>query len=260
MANQTHIDIQYRGHRIHPAMEGSIRQSLVAVAAKFDLLRKINAVVDLTNVKRAKVTIVAQIGDDETQEFQATNPKATKAFDAAIAKLETWMRAQRVESAGSRSKRLADTKRRQAILGVCVCILFCIFVFRQVLNRPTTLDLVPTAGQVLRNGVPVPRAGVTIIPIGDNGQFNGMGFTDEEGRFVIRTRGQVGAMPGEYRAIINKYLMPDGSEFIPDADQSPLDVGANESIPYQFSDMLDSELTLRITAPEAMDLVVALDD
>ncbi|AMV20967.1 hypothetical protein VT03_23900 [Planctomyces sp. SH-PL14] len=110
---------------------------------------------------------------------------------------------------------------------------------------PSTL--VPVTGVVKMDGKPSPFASVTYVAEGLKGGLGAVGFTDEEGKYELKWRGQEpGIQPGKYRVVISRIAMKDGTP-VP-RDKSAADVGAVETMPRRYSDYDVSELYLEVPA------------
>src|SRR5215208_6840711 len=83
-------------------------------------------------------------------------------------------------------------------------------------------SLVPVSGTVTRNDQPLANATVTFIPKDGTPGFGGVGKTDAAGKYTLKgSRDDAAGIPaGEYRVVVSKRLMPDGSE-VPATDNTP---------------------------------------
>ncbi|QDU37005.1 hypothetical protein Mal4_13080 [Maioricimonas rarisocia] len=108
-------------------------------------------------------------------------------------------------------------------------------------------DLVPVRGTVTLDGQPL--ADATVMFLAKQGESRQtFAMTDSSGQFALATgAGLEGALPGEYDVLITKFVMPDGSPAPPDV--APMDVGAVEALPPQYSS--PSSMTLTATIPES---------
>jgi len=120
-------------------------------------------------------------------------------------------------------------------------------------------NLVSVSGNVTLEGNPVPQAKVLFLP--DISQESGRmaeGYTDGQGRYQLNTPvpslnrdRTAGVLPGEYRVVISKITMPDGSP-IPQGttEADAMAEGAQESIPARYSDPNNTELKVTIAAAQ----------
>lgn len=115
-------------------------------------------------------------------------------------------------------------------------------------GNPDMPELVPAGGKVTMDGTPLAGAQVTFVPAGATPGNDAGGRTDEEGRYEIESRHGTGAPVGQYRVVITKLVMPDGSDFIPTEDVSPMDSPARQVLPAQYSDA--DRTVLEATVPE----------
>jgi hypothetical protein len=114
---------------------------------------------------------------------------------------------------------------------------------------PSLPDLVPVTGTVTLDDKPLSNASLQFIPSGSTVGTGSGGATDAEGKYTLRTAHDgVGAPVGEYRVLISKYKRPDGSDFPLDSPEGPMDAGADESLPPQYSDPEKSTLTATVPA------------
>ncbi len=98
--------------------------------------------------------------------------------------------------------------------------------------------LIPVEGTVTLDGKPLAGALVTFIPVGDTRGSGGTGYTDQNGRYTLRSAdGGAGVPAGPYRVTISKLVMPDGSDYSPQAGVAPMDSPAQERLPVQYSDL-----------------------
>lgn len=112
-------------------------------------------------------------------------------------------------------------------------------------NRPSGPSLEPVSGTVKYQGTPVDGARITFYPQGDTLGNGGSAKTDANGKYtVLYARGGEGLPAGDYRVVISKAVMPDGSE--PPEDVEPMDSPAKETLPPKYSSETQSELTAAI--------------
>jgi hypothetical protein len=110
-------------------------------------------------------------------------------------------------------------------------------------------QLVPVSGTVTLDQEPLSGAMVAFIPSGNTRGQGATGYTDEQGRYELRAAdGREGAPAGEYRVIVTKLVMPDGSDFPIDAGIAPMDSPARQILPARYSD--DRQTILTAVVPE----------
>ena len=112
----------------------------------------------------------------------------------------------------------------------------------------TDPSLVPVAGTVTVNDQPLANATVTFIPKDGTPGFGGVGKTDAAGRYKLRgSRDDApGVPPGEYRVVISKRLMPDGSEVPANDNTPPMNSPARESLPAAYSSLAATTLSATV--------------
>lgn len=120
-------------------------------------------------------------------------------------------------------------------------------------SGPKLPDPVKVKGIVALDSQPLSNAMVYFVPMGGVEMGTGAtGVTDSTGAFelvTVKGRGkQAGAIPGEYRVSISRLVGPDGNAVSPNADVPPADLGAVESLPPRYSDVMLSELKANVTS------------
>ena len=70
-------------------------------------------------------------------------------------------------------------------------------------SGPAALPLYPVTGTFIVNGKPLKDTLVQLVPTApDSKSKPGIGKTDGEGKFMIRTNGDKGANPGKYKVVL----------------------------------------------------------
>ena len=112
----------------------------------------------------------------------------------------------------------------------------------------TDPSLVPVTGTVTLNDQPLANATVTFIPKDGTPGFGGVGKTDAAGKYTQKgSRDDApGIPPGEYRVVVSKRLMPDGSELPANDNTPPMNSPAKESLPDTYSSMAASTLSATV--------------
>jgi hypothetical protein len=119
-------------------------------------------------------------------------------------------------------------------------------------ERSGLIGLVAVSGQVSLDGKPLPKATVLFIPTSKGKPMHDAGAqTDDEGKFELRAGegSDSGALPGKYRVVISRLVMPDGSVIETNGEKSPMELtmeGAKESVPKTYSDLAFSKLSATI--------------
>ncbi|MDB5309616.1 MAG: hypothetical protein JWO38_3818 [Gemmataceae bacterium] len=92
---------------------------------------------------------------------------------------------------------------------------------------------VPVSGTVTLNDRPLANATVTFIPVPGTPGFGGTGKTNADGKYTLADSREntPGVLPGKYRVVVGKRLMPDGSEVPADDTTPPIMSPAKESLP-----------------------------
>jgi len=118
--------------------------------------------------------------------------------------------------------------------------------------------LVPAEGAVLLDDKPLANANVMFIPQGETrGDKAAYAKTDAAGKFAMGSADgkRQGTAVGTYQVVINKYVKPDGSDFVPDPNSGPDDTGGyKELLPGSYSDATQSKLSADVPAGGAKTL------
>ena len=107
--------------------------------------------------------------------------------------------------------------------------------------------LVPTTGVVTVKGKPLADAIVTFLPeVG----YPGVGETDENDKFVLKTSAFQGVSPGDYKVAISYFVTADGKPQGMSARDSrvPTQAGmaAKEVLPSEYSDLGRTTLRAKV--------------
>lgn len=105
-------------------------------------------------------------------------------------------------------------------------------------------DLVDVTGKVTVDDRPIEGAVITFVAQTGPSRSSSA-VTDAEGNYVMETLpAGPGVLPGSYTVVISKLEMPDGSSVPPDVP--PMDVGATEKLPDQFSSFASPSLSAEV--------------
>ncbi|WP_145309356.1 carboxypeptidase-like regulatory domain-containing protein [Gimesia fumaroli] len=122
-------------------------------------------------------------------------------------------------------------------------------------NSKITADLVPVTGTATFKGKPLAGASITLIPQqGESGTQMASAVTNDSGTFELITpmpnvklEDLKGAIPGRYKVVISKFLMPDGSALPPGTTEADaMTEGAKESLPPVYSNFEKTKLAADI--------------
>lgn len=116
-------------------------------------------------------------------------------------------------------------------------------------------QLVPVTGKVTLDGQPLEGVLVTYllseaVPTGETAT----GLTDAQGVYSLHTyvvgyspSESQGAVPGQYRVVIQKLIRPDGTAIPPETTDAEAEAqGARQLLPRQYSDMAATKLTAEV--------------
>jgi hypothetical protein len=110
-------------------------------------------------------------------------------------------------------------------------------------------DEVSVSGTVTLDGKALPGAALRFVPTGSTRGVGGMGRAGADGKYTLKgMRGAAGILPGTYKVVISKLVMPDGTDFPADSKVGPMDSPAKEQLPATYSDSNQTRLTA--TVPE----------
>jgi hypothetical protein len=120
-----------------------------------------------------------------------------------------------------------------------------------------SLGLSPVSGAVTLDGKPLADATVTFTPLeGSGDRLPSVGTTDSQGRYILWTEGETGALPGRHAVSVvikpqlaeGESLPDDRSEWklpetpVPDQYANPENSGLSFSVPPEGSDKADFAL------------------
>jgi hypothetical protein len=115
-------------------------------------------------------------------------------------------------------------------------------------GTPSNPHLVPVSGVVTMDGRPLAGASVTFVGLGSTPGEGATGLTDEAGKYELaHFRAGSGALPGEYKVIVNKFVMPDGSA-IPIGTLSAAELGIRDVLPPRYGDYSATLLKANVMA------------
>jgi len=109
--------------------------------------------------------------------------------------------------------------------------------------------LTPVSGTVTREARPLPGVQVRFIPQGATQGHGGAGTTDAEGAYEVvahRSRNRKGLLPGTYKVVLTRRLLPDGSPLPPDVP--PINSSARETVPLPYCDVKQTPWIVTIGA------------
>jgi hypothetical protein len=107
---------------------------------------------------------------------------------------------------------------------------------------PKRPELAPAEGTITMDDKPLAEASVMF------GNGSATAETDANGHYVLMGHGgKKGCPPGDYKVVVEKWVNKDGSVYR-SADMSPMDAGATQKIPPQYSSMEKTELKATVPA------------
>lgn len=114
---------------------------------------------------------------------------------------------------------------------------------------PNLPELVPVGGTVIMDGKALSGTSVSFVPDGSTRGSGANGYTDQNGKYELSSPHLgPGAPAGDYRVVLRKLVMPDGSDFPADSEVAPMDSPARQVLPARYSD--DNRTELTATVPE----------
>lgn len=103
-------------------------------------------------------------------------------------------------------------------------------------NASDQQKLSPVTGTVTLDGKPLSGAVITFVPTGATHGTGARGRTDDDGKYELATRSRrKGAPAGDYRVMVSKMVLPDGSDSPANSVVSPMDSHAREVLPAIYS-------------------------
>jgi len=114
--------------------------------------------------------------------------------------------------------------------------------------KPAGPPLAAVSGTVTWKGQPLSGAQVHFRPIGDTRGSGASGRTRSDGTYTLEARGGAGATAGEYKVVISKLVMEDGTPLPEDGSVTDADVATREILPAYYS--LFESTKLSVTVPE----------
>jgi hypothetical protein len=118
-------------------------------------------------------------------------------------------------------------------------------------------EVVPAAGVVTVDGKPVSGVSITLAPQEGVAGRGGYGSTGEDGSFSLQADTEVpGVPPGNYRMMLQKYAMPDGSPIPPDT--SAADAGLVNLLPAIYSHPEQSPVYVTFPTPDGQPVKIDL--
>lgn len=134
-------------------------------------------------------------------------------------------------------------------------LLFCVASLGGAIgcDREPQVNVVPAKGVVTLDGAPASGVALTFLPGEGVDGPRGNAMTDAEGRFEAKVSADaVGLVPGSYRVLFSKIVMPDGSPIPPDVMAT--DVGAENVLHPAYRDPGTTPVGATIPAGGAEDL------
>ncbi len=120
-------------------------------------------------------------------------------------------------------------------------------------SRPDWPAPVACDGTVELNGKPLTNAQVVFIPEAGTVGPGGAAMTDDSGYYSVLSTGAdrqpaPGLIPGKYKVIFSRMVLPDGNVWVPDPDVSegPATRGAREELPMQYSMAMNSKFIVDV--------------
>jgi len=138
------------------------------------------------------------------------------------------------------------------VLCTCALVLLCLTGCggKGAIKTP---DLVPVEGTITMDDKPLAGASVML------GTGSAFGETDANGHYVLKAHGgKTGAPVGDFKVVVEKWVNPDGSVYRSTEGISPMDAGARQLIPPQYSNTEKTELKATVPAGGAKNIDFAL--
>ena len=146
------------------------------------------------------------------------------------------------------------------VIGVCQILALVAFAAGNAGCGSSQYEkLVPVSGAITLDGKPLDGATVAFIPVTSSQMQPSYGYTDESGKYVLKTpEGDVGVSLGEYRIVVSKILTPEGKPIPPGSQTGGAE--GDESIPLPHSDPRGTKNVAVVTDNETVfDVAIASD-
>jgi hypothetical protein len=152
------------------------------------------------------------------------------------------------------------------LLGLC-----CLVFFAYGCNRAKVRGLVPAEGILLYEEKPLAWAVISFAPENAVGNAKlGTTQTNGQGHFVLRTLGDQGMLPGNYKIAVTKYIADKGKDTVAEWKKQRQEPGFEEpqpaenilkvvsAIPEKYATTKNSGLTFTIEEKGNRDIVLEL--
>ncbi|MDR1493428.1 MAG: hypothetical protein LBT05_12000 [Planctomycetaceae bacterium] len=150
----------------------------------------------------------------------------------------------------------------------CLC---CVAFFADGCSRAKIRGLVPAEGVLLYEEKPLAWTVISFVPENAVGNARlGTTQTDGQGRFVLRTLGDQGVLPGNYKISVTKYIPDNGKETVAEWKRQRQESGFEEpqpaenifkvvsAIPEKFTTTKTSGLTYTIESKGNRNITIEL--
>ena len=118
-------------------------------------------------------------------------------------------------------------------------------------SRPPVM---PVKGTVLLDGKPLSGAMISFIPIGETRGAGGGARTDTAGRYELTSaHGDKGAPLGQYKVIVSKSVMPDGSDYHVESMPPPIQSTVRQILPSKYTN--PSSTVLKATIRDGVNTI-----
>lgn len=118
-------------------------------------------------------------------------------------------------------------------------------------GQANNANLVPVTGNIKLDNKPLAGASVTFLVAGGTPGLGGVGITDEAGNFEVADfRAGKGLAPGDYKIVVSKIVMADGSP-IPAGTVSIAELNTRELLPRRYADPNATVLNCSIKGGDA---------
>jgi hypothetical protein len=151
---------------------------------------------------------------------------------------------------------------------ICLC---CFTIFVTGCSRAKVRGLVPAEGVLIYEGQPLAWTIIAFAPEDAAGGARlGTAQTDGKGRFVLKTLGDYGVLPGDYRIAVTKYIPNEGENSVADWKAKRQEEGFEEpkpqenvfnvvlAIPEKFTTTKNSELKFTVESGGNSDIKIEL--
>ena len=157
---------------------------------------------------------------------------------------------------------------------IIVSLMFlCLLVAFTGCKKAKIAGLVPAEGNLVYNGIPLAWSSIAFIPEDASSGRPATGNTDENGKFILRTLGEPGALPGKYNVMVARFIVDEGPNSLknwkkkrsdgepePKPNSEATDVKVISAIPAKYQKAKQSGIKITVNSQGDRSLKIELKD